>query len=207
VLGWSRKAQTCGLHMVPVPADPFALPYTEKSDPLRGPIFISLDTEKLMENRSHLFEGKYTNNLSILNDYIIYLFVAFPEETWKQRLFLLQDAIAAKFGFISCVLETPPGQPSRQPPILGDPTGTGTPNFLQPIPPNQSSPFHRQYIHLTGNAFVMIPTQPCVSFKNRFKSRLKLSFLEIIILVNIYGRTRKFFTRAQLKIFALALNF
>jgi DEP domain-containing protein 5 len=43
--------------MVPVPADPFALPYTEKSDPLRGPIFIPLDTEKLMENRSHLFEG------------------------------------------------------------------------------------------------------------------------------------------------------
>lgn len=43
--------------MVPVPADPFALPYTEKSDPLRGPIFIPLDTEKLMETRSHLFEG------------------------------------------------------------------------------------------------------------------------------------------------------
>jgi DEPDC5 protein C-terminal region len=45
--------------MVPVPADPFALPYTEKSDPLRGPIFIPLDTEKLMENRSHLFEGTF----------------------------------------------------------------------------------------------------------------------------------------------------
>ncbi|XP_059473113.1 GATOR complex protein Iml1 isoform X3 [Neocloeon triangulifer] len=145
VLGWARKAQPCGLHMIPVPADPFALPYTEKSDPLRGPIFVPLDIEKLMENRSHLFE-------------------AFPEEGWKQRLFLLQDAIASRFGFVSCILETPPGQPSRQPPMLGDPVGT--PNFSTPTNSSQANPFHRQYIHLTGNAFIMIPTQPCCQPRN-----------------------------------------
>lgn len=44
--------------MVPIPADPFALPFTLKSDPLRGPIFIPLDTEVLMGERSYLFEGK-----------------------------------------------------------------------------------------------------------------------------------------------------
>jgi hypothetical protein len=57
VLGWARKAQACGLHMVPIPADPFALPFSIKSDPLRGPIFIPLDTEVLMGDKSYLFEG------------------------------------------------------------------------------------------------------------------------------------------------------
>lgn len=43
--------------MVPIPADPFALPFTHKSDPLRGPIFVPMDTECLMGNKSFLFEG------------------------------------------------------------------------------------------------------------------------------------------------------
>jgi len=64
-MGWSRKAQTCGFQMIPIPADPLALPFTHKtpfthkSDPLRGPIFVPLDTECLMGNKSYLFEGKY----------------------------------------------------------------------------------------------------------------------------------------------------
>jgi hypothetical protein len=67
-MGWSRKAQTCGLQMIPIPSDPLALPFTHKSDPLRGPIFIPLDTECLMGKKSYLFEGKYCyifNRLSI----------------------------------------------------------------------------------------------------------------------------------------------
>jgi hypothetical protein len=59
VTGWARKAQqSCGLHVIPVPGDPLALPFTDKSDPLRGPIFVPLDTECLMGNRSFLFQGQ-----------------------------------------------------------------------------------------------------------------------------------------------------
>lgn len=47
----------CGIHMVPIPSDPLALPYTLKSDPLRGPIFILLNIECLMGNKRNLFEG------------------------------------------------------------------------------------------------------------------------------------------------------
>lgn len=47
VQGWSRKAFNTGLHLVPIPADPFALPFSSKSDPLRGPIFIPLNIDCL----------------------------------------------------------------------------------------------------------------------------------------------------------------
>ena len=43
--------------MVPIPSDLLALPFTLKSDPLRGPIFVPLDTECLMSKRRYLFEG------------------------------------------------------------------------------------------------------------------------------------------------------
>lgn len=56
---WQRKAQTCGIQMVPIPSDLLALPYTSKSDPLRGPIFIPLNTECLMANKQYLFQGFY----------------------------------------------------------------------------------------------------------------------------------------------------
>lgn len=52
-----RKAQTCGIQMVPIPSDLLALPFTLRSDPLRGPIFIPLNTECLLINKRHLFEG------------------------------------------------------------------------------------------------------------------------------------------------------
>lgn len=49
--------------MVPIPADPLALPFTHKSDPLRGPVFVPLDTECLMGNKSYLFQGMHTSKL------------------------------------------------------------------------------------------------------------------------------------------------
>lgn len=54
--GWIRKAQQCGFQLVTVPADPLAEPFTEKSDPLRGPIFIPLNIYSL-SNGGILFEG------------------------------------------------------------------------------------------------------------------------------------------------------
>lgn len=131
IMGWSRKAQTCGLQMIPIPADPLALPFTHKapfthkSDPLRGPIFVPLDTECLMGEKSYLFEE-------------------FPEETWDQRLFLFQEAIIENFGFIRCIVESS---------NVSSPTSNS----------NSSSTLahQHQYVHLTGNMFILIPSQPC----------------------------------------------
>ncbi|XP_055688137.1 GATOR complex protein Iml1 isoform X3 [Lutzomyia longipalpis] len=90
IYGWSRKATQCGFQLVAIPADPLAEPFTEKSDPLRGPIFIPLDTECLKQKRDFLFEE-------------------FKKDTWATRLLLFQEAILARFGFMPCAVETKAG--------------------------------------------------------------------------------------------------
>lgn len=45
--------------MIPLPGDPLSLPFNDKSDPLRGPVFVPLDTECLMGNKSYLFQGQF----------------------------------------------------------------------------------------------------------------------------------------------------
>lgn len=90
VSGWCRKANQCGFQLIPIPADPLAEPFTEKSDPLRGPIFVALDTDCLKQDRGFLFEE-------------------FKKETWPDRLLLFQEAILARFGFILCSVETKTG--------------------------------------------------------------------------------------------------
>lgn len=40
--GWARKANQTGFTLVPIPGDPFALPITANSDPVRGPIFVEM---------------------------------------------------------------------------------------------------------------------------------------------------------------------
>uniref|UniRef100_A0A1I8PYI3 DEP domain-containing protein n=1 Tax=Stomoxys calcitrans TaxID=35570 RepID=A0A1I8PYI3_STOCA len=83
--GWIRKANQCNFQLVPVPADPMAEPFTEKSDPLRGPIFIPLATSVLNQS-----DG---------------LFEEFAEETRADRMLLFQENILARFGFLPCVVE------------------------------------------------------------------------------------------------------
>ncbi|GAB0089616.1 GATOR complex protein Iml1 [Sergentomyia squamirostris] len=90
IYGWSRKAAQCGFQLVAIPADPLAEPFTEKSDPLRGPIFIPLDTDCLKQKRDFLFEE-------------------FKKDTWPTRLLLFQEAILARFGFMPCAVETKAG--------------------------------------------------------------------------------------------------
>ena len=107
---WARKAQGYGISLIPVPSDPFALPITLNSDPVRGPIFIEMDTDVIS-------------------------FEAFPDSTWDQRLFLFREAIAHKFGFIN----------------------SATDRNQQPSSAMFST--HHQYIHCTGNMFLLIPTQ------------------------------------------------
>ncbi|XP_016972623.1 GATOR complex protein Iml1 isoform X2 [Drosophila rhopaloa] len=82
--GWMRKANQFNF-LVSVPADPMAEPFTKKSDPLRGPIFIPLCTT-FLPNGTTLFDE-------------------FPEESRSDRMLFLQEAILAKFGFLPCVLE------------------------------------------------------------------------------------------------------
>lgn len=90
IYGWSRKAQQCGYQLMPIPADPLAEPFVEKSDPLRGPIFVPLNTDCLLQNRSNLFED-------------------FKRETWADRMLLFQDDIVRRFGFIFRACETKTG--------------------------------------------------------------------------------------------------
>ncbi|KAK6638354.1 hypothetical protein RUM44_008783 [Polyplax serrata] len=125
--GWARKSQTCGIQMIPLPGDPLSLPFNDKSDPLRGPVFVPLDTECLMGSKSYLFQE-------------------FPESTWDARLVLLQEAIIQRFGFIACVVESRKSARASYRNLYHH---------------------HHQYVHVTGNIFVLIPSTPCSKLKER----------------------------------------
>lgn len=104
--------------MIPIPHDPLALPYSNKSDPLRGPIFIPLNTKCLAEKER--------------------LFKEFKEDTALERLFLFQEAIVARFGFIPCLVEASSGGSAQE----------------------------HQYIHATGTVFVLV-SSPAPGPRNR----------------------------------------
>ena len=111
---WARKAQSNGLSIVPLPGDPFALP-SQDSDPIRGPIYIELDTQCLKLDDRHIFQE-------------------FAEDSWDHRLFLFRESIVKRFGFVACSTDS-----NQQ---------------------KSSATFstRHQYIHCTGNCFVLIPT-------------------------------------------------
>uniref|UniRef100_A0A663M9E5 GATOR1 complex protein DEPDC5 n=1 Tax=Athene cunicularia TaxID=194338 RepID=A0A663M9E5_ATHCN len=82
VQGWHRKATSCGFLLVPVLEGPFALPSYLYGDPLRAQLFIPLNVSCLLkEGSEHLFDG-------------------FEPETYWDRMHLLQEAIAHRFGFV-----------------------------------------------------------------------------------------------------------
>lgn len=83
----SSIIKTLILFSRPIPADPLAEPFVERSEPLRGPIFVPLNIEALLQNRSYLFED-------------------FKKETWADRMLLFQEEIVKRFGFISCSCES-----------------------------------------------------------------------------------------------------
>ena len=113
VLNWARKACQMGLSLIPVPHDPFALPITLNSDPVRGPIFIQLDTDCLLDDN-------------------VILFNSFDPNSWEQRMFLFREEIAKRFGFVvTCIAD-------RQ-------------------QSSDSFSTDHQYIHCTGNMFLLIP--------------------------------------------------
>ena len=63
------------------------MPYlSQNSDPIRGPIYIELDTECLKQDKSNLFQE-------------------FAEDYWEQRLFLFRESIVKRFGFVPCTTD------------------------------------------------------------------------------------------------------
>ncbi|KAL1494319.1 hypothetical protein ABEB36_009934 [Hypothenemus hampei] len=121
--GWHRKGQLYGLQLIPIPHDPLALPYSDKSDPLRGPIFIPLNISCLQKDD--------------------YLFKDFSEDTWRARMFLFQEAIIQRFGFLKCLLESPNSQNTSR---------------------------ENQYIHATGTIFILISNTAPKSERSRANS-------------------------------------
>uniref|UniRef100_A0A8D0EYP4 GATOR1 complex protein DEPDC5 n=1 Tax=Strix occidentalis caurina TaxID=311401 RepID=A0A8D0EYP4_STROC len=114
VQGWHRKATSCGFLLVPVLEGPFALPSYLYGDPLRAQLFIPLNVSCLLkEGSEHLFDG-------------------FEPETYWDRMHLLQEAIAHRFGFVQ------------------DKYSASAFNF-----PAENKP---QYIHVTGEDRVFAAT-------------------------------------------------
>lgn len=149
IYGWSRKAQLCGFQLVPIPADLLAEPFTEKSDPLRGPIFIPLNISCLEKDGNLLFKE-------------------FRKETFNDRLILFQEAIVARFGFMAAYVETKMGS-------------------------NEAS-FDRQYVHCTGNMFVLVPSpHQGLKIRRRLASGSKLkkpTFIKRYPLNNVYTESQ-----------------
>lgn len=54
---WSKLSNRFNYHIVPAPVDPFAMPLQQNSDPLRGPIYIRLNLNCLMQEEQVLFES------------------------------------------------------------------------------------------------------------------------------------------------------
>lgn len=88
VQGWARKAGLTGLHLVPIPSDPFALPFSSKSDPLRSPIYVPLNfeclpataTEQLLRSDIQLLDFR----VEILTRYGFLPFLGALKENQKQ---------------------------------------------------------------------------------------------------------------------------
>lgn len=150
IYGWCRKAQQCNFQLVPIPADLLAEPFTEKSDPLRGPIFIPLNTSCLEKDGNILFKE-------------------FQKETWPDRLLLFQEAIVARFGFMPSYVETKMGS-------------------------NEAS-FDRQYVHCTGNMFILVPSpHQGLKIRRRLASGGKLkkpTFIKRYPLNNVYTESQQ----------------
>jgi len=63
---WSRKAQSNGLHFLPVPHDPFVLPAMPNADPLRAPIFVPINLDCLRDDDTDGVPGKDRPNFGNL---------------------------------------------------------------------------------------------------------------------------------------------
>ncbi|CAH1800397.1 unnamed protein product [Owenia fusiformis] len=84
---WVRRAGAYGFHLVPVPSDPFALPYTPQSDPLRGPIFVPLNVDALKNENGKIFPAGSNSDVQ-------------EQQRVHDQLYTFQEKILARFGFM-----------------------------------------------------------------------------------------------------------
>ena len=144
VISWARKAQQNGLSLMPVPDDPFALPVRPNSDPVRGPIFIQMDTSCLKPrppSKAIDCETDGDNNDAAKNEGDDSIFSNFAKSSWEQRTFLFREEIARRFGFVA--------------------TNVGSTMNAKQQHQNQTSTktlfsTDHQYIHCTGNMFLLV---------------------------------------------------
>lgn len=127
---------------VPIPWDPFALPFSNKSDPLRGPIYISLNADCL-SGSTKVLDG-IVFILLYFTKITIFLFTA-------EGLFSFQEKILVKFGFIP---------------------------FCDPSTDNQ-----RNFVHVSGSIFVMIPSKNPASSPSKNPNK-RGKFLMVILIIN-----------------------
>ena len=138
IVSWIRKAQQNGLSLMPVADDPFALPIRPNSDPVRGPIFIQMDTSCLKPPKKDQRENSWDSSTNLEEES---MFAEFDKATWENRTFLFREEIAKRFGFVA--------------------TNIGTNASKQQYTSSTTNLFStdHQYIHCTGNMFLLIPTQ------------------------------------------------
>lgn len=96
VLNWARKATSFGLQLVPIPCEPYALPGSPNSDPLRGPIFIPLEPKDLPDE---LFSPASAASLQHFKRYILQRFGFIPHRD-------LYIAHAKEKGHVTASYET-----------------------------------------------------------------------------------------------------
>ena len=143
LISWAGKAQRNGLSLMPVPDDPFALPIRPNSDPVRGPIFIQMDTsclKPLAKRENEDEENKdASDDINKDNNDEDSIFADFDKESWEQRTFLFREEIAKRFGFVATNIGSSMNKQPHQ---------TSTANTL-------FSTDH-QYIHCSGNMFLLV---------------------------------------------------
>ncbi|XP_068748692.1 GATOR1 complex protein DEPDC5-like [Montipora capricornis] len=120
VQSWTRKAPSCGFHIVPVPVSPFPDPYGRNVDPFRLPVFIPLNLGNCSSNGSTLFQE-------------------FDPASRHFRMFVFQEAILQRFGFIR---DSPYGSMHMNSPMVS----------MTPVQCREND-----YVHTSGVAFVRIP--------------------------------------------------
>jgi len=86
VASWARRSNQFGFHFVPVPGDPFTLPFTANSDPLRGPIFVPLNIKCLLGKERGEEEEEGEGDEASKRE----LFDEFPVESRGERIALFQ---------------------------------------------------------------------------------------------------------------------
>lgn len=120
---------------MPIPSDPFALPFYSKSDPLRAPIYVAINFDCL---NSELSNQLLTN---------------------ETKLFKFREEILYRFGFLP---------------------------FLGGIKKDQ-----KQYVHVSGSIFVLIPNNEKADKKSDKQNKTKEEEHEHIYLTRHFSGSKQ----------------